>query len=292
MVRLAPLLLALTLAACAVGADTAPPPADAGWAAAEEVGPSPTPDLRGRWTITAVNGRPQSGLWLELGGEGLAKITTKGSGVYVGSPQPPTRAYLGCNWWDPSGWTRSGNNLTLGVEMSRRTERGCEAAREALDDEAYAILRKPLTMEFIPPNRLHLANGGGTLELIRTAVEATNDDIVGKYVVKLVNGASPTINIDGHEPTITIGTTRIHFQSQCIYADWTYKRDGEAISTESYFKPGSGMCARGLAPGETAIQNGFDKARTIRATRERLYLEGGGYQLELHRPQDQGQREL
>ena len=165
MVRLV-LLLPLALAACGVRADTPPSPA-----AAAEARPTATPDLRGRWTIIAVNGRPVSGLWLELGGEGLATITTRGSGIYVASPQPPTRAFLGCNSWYPSGWTRSGDKLTLGVEMSRRTERGCDAATEALDDEAYVILRNTMTLEFTGPNRMRLANEKGALELIRNAAQ-------------------------------------------------------------------------------------------------------------------------
>lgn len=110
-------------------------------------------------------------MWLELGGEGLATITRKGSAIYVGSPQPPTEAYLGCNWWRPSGWTREGDRLLLGIEMSTRTERGCDAATEALDDEAYAILIKPMRMEFTSPNHLHLANASGTLELVRKRTE-------------------------------------------------------------------------------------------------------------------------
>lgn len=131
--------------------------------------------------------------------------------------------------------------------------------------------------------------GNGTLD--PTAVEGTQDDIVGTYVVKLVNGAPPTINIEGHEPTITIGSRRIHFQSQCIYADWTYKRNGEAISTEAYYEPGSAMCARAMAPGETAIQNSLDKASSVRRTRDGLHLEGGGYRLQLDRLLDQDQLE-
>ncbi len=80
--------------------------------------------------------------------------------------------------------------------------------------------------------------------------------------MRSANGAGPTINIEEHVPTITIGTSRVHFQSQCICADWTYARDGEAISPEPYYEPGSVMCARALEPGETAIQNSFDKAST------------------------------
>jgi hypothetical protein len=104
--------------------------------------------------------------------------------------------------------------------------------------------------------------------------------------VAFVDGAPPVINIEGHEPAVTIGPQRIHFQSQCIYADWTYERRGEVISTETYYEPGSGMCARGLAPGETAIQNAFDSADTIRRIRGGLYLEGGGHRLQLRRNLD------
>lgn len=170
MVRLAT-LLPLTLAACAVRADIPPSAATAGPPAAGELRSASAPDLRGRWTITEVNGRPEPGLWLELGGEGLAAITTKGNAIYVASPQPRTRAHLGCNWWYPSGWTREGDKLILGREMSMRTEVGCDEAREALDDEAFAILTKPMTMAFTPPDRLRLSNGSGTLELVRKGAE-------------------------------------------------------------------------------------------------------------------------
>ena len=118
------------------------------------------------------------------------------------------------------------------------------------------------------------------------ADEFMQDGILGKYVVKFVDGAPPTINIKGHEPTVTIGKQRIHFQSQCIYADWTYQRTGETISTKPYFVPGSGMCARALAPGEIAIQSGLEKSRTIRRVRGGLSLEGGGPRLELRRVVD------
>jgi hypothetical protein len=118
---------------------------------------------------------------------------------------------------------------------------------------------------------------------VPAADEASRDDIIGKYVVELVNGAPPAIDFGGHEPTITIGPQRIHFQSQCIYADWTYERDGEAFFTKRYYEPGSAMCARSLEPGETAIQDAVDKASTVRRTAEGIVLEGGGYRLDLHR---------
>jgi hypothetical protein len=81
-----------------------------------------------------------------------------------------------------------------------------------------------------PRNAAH-----GEIVLASAANEPKQDDIIGKYVVTYVDGAAPIINIEGHEPTITITRERIHFQSQCIYADWTYERDGETISTTPYY---------------------------------------------------------
>lgn len=126
-------------------------------------------DLRGRWTITAVNERQVSGLWLELGGEGPGTVTKTENGIFVTSPQPRTRAFLGCNDWQPNGWTRNGDKLTFGIEVSRRTERGCDPASMALEGEAYAVLTTPITMELTPPNRLRLINEKGTLDLVRDA---------------------------------------------------------------------------------------------------------------------------
>lgn len=155
------MLMPLALGGCAT-APIAPAPPVA------EVRPIVAQDnLQGRWTITVVNGRDVSGLWLELGGEGLGNVTKTGNGIFVRSPQPLTRAHLGCNDWRPNGWTRNGDKLTLGIEMSDRTERGCDAARMALDDEAYAILHEAMTMELTRPNRLRLINEKGTLDLVR-----------------------------------------------------------------------------------------------------------------------------
>lgn len=87
--------------------------------------------------------------------------------------------------------------------------------------------------------------------------------VSGEYIITSVDGAPPVINIAGHDASITIDQNRIHFQSQCIYADWTYRRNGVAISTEPYYEPGSAMCARGLAPGEVAIQAIITDASTV-----------------------------
>ena len=51
--------------------------------------------------------------------------------------------------------------------MSFKTERGCDPARMALEDQAYAILSKSVKMEFTPPRRVRLINEEGTLDLLR-----------------------------------------------------------------------------------------------------------------------------
>jgi hypothetical protein len=160
MIRLSP-MLALALVACTMPPVPLP-------ATQPEVRPVVAEDqLMGRWAVESVNGHPAPGLWVELGAEGLATITRTGTAVFVASPLPPTRAFLGCNNWNPSGWTRTGDKLTLGVEMSHRTERGCDPVTMALDDEAYAILAKTLTMEFTGSDRLRLINERGAIELVR-----------------------------------------------------------------------------------------------------------------------------
>jgi heat shock protein HslJ len=52
--------------------------------------------------------------------------------------------------------------------MSFRTERGCDPATMALEDQVHAILSKTMTMELTPPRRLRLINEAGSLDLIRS----------------------------------------------------------------------------------------------------------------------------
>src|SRR4051794_31676572 len=106
------LILLLALAACSTGKAALPPTQTGVWPIVVK------DDLRGLWTITSVNGRKGNGLWLELGGEGPGSVTKTENGLLVGSPLPRTRAYLGCNDFRPNGWTRNGDKLTLGIEMS------------------------------------------------------------------------------------------------------------------------------------------------------------------------------
>lgn len=101
--------------------------------------------------------------------------------------------------------------------------------------------------------------------------------IEGTYVVTFANGEKPLINIAGHEPTLTITGDRIHFQSQCIYDDWSYRLDGEAIRTGEWdYKGDMAMCARSFAIGELAIIKAIDSAETVRFVPHGLWLSGEG----------------
>jgi heat shock protein HslJ len=124
--------------------------------------------LQGRWTIAEVNGQPATGLWLDLGGEGVGTVTRlSDGGIAFGSPEPRTSAYLGCNTFHPNGWTRNGDKMMLATEGALMTERGCDPSRLATETRAREILGKPMTMELIPPDRLRLINEAGALELVR-----------------------------------------------------------------------------------------------------------------------------
>jgi heat shock protein HslJ len=124
--------------------------------------------LEGRWLIEAVNARSTTGLWLELGGEGSVVMTKRGDGGFdIRSPQPPTKAFLGCNNLHFTGWTRNGDTLRLSMDGSMRTERGCDTETVALDEQAFRILRESMTMEFQAPSSLRLINEVGTLSLKR-----------------------------------------------------------------------------------------------------------------------------
>ena len=101
--------------------------------------------------------------------------------------------------------------------------------------------------------------------------------IEGTYVVTFANGEKPLINIAGHEPTLTITGDRIHLQSQCIYDDWSYRLDGEAIRTGEWdYKGDRAMCARSFAIGELAIIKAIDAAETVRFVPHGLWLSGEG----------------
>jgi hypothetical protein len=160
-------LLPFCLGACAIRGPVPQTPAATYPPMAPQIQSTPAPALQGRWTIIEMNGKRVAGLWLEFGGEGLVTVTEVGDAIYVRSPQPQTRAYLGCNWWDASGWTRSADTLVLGREASRMTERGCDGAVQALEEEAYSLLTKPMIMAFTAPDQLRLSNESGTLRLVR-----------------------------------------------------------------------------------------------------------------------------
>jgi hypothetical protein len=119
---------------------------------------------------------------------------------------------------------------------------------------------------------------------VTSTAAAAPQSIEGRWLVERIDGAPPVINIAGYAPVVTIGAERIHFQSQCIYGDWNYARDGERFTASRHFVPGSGMCARGLAPGETAVEAAFDRLERIAHGRDgTLVVEGRGHRLEMRR---------
>ena len=107
------------------------------------------------------------------------------------------------------------------------------------------------------------------------AAQVQTRSIHGTYVVTFVNEAEPLIGIDGHVPTVTIDAKRIHFQSQCIYDDWSYQRDGERLST-GIWQAEHAMCARALAPGEEAIIAAIGGAETVRLLPDGILMAGRG----------------
>lgn len=105
--------------------------------------------------------------------------------------------------------------------------------------------------------------------------EAASRPIVGDYVITYVNEAPPVFGIEGTQATVTIDAERIHFQSQCVFDDWRYTREGEAIST-GIWQASQEMCARALEPGEEAIITAIGAADTVRHVPRGLYLSGTG----------------
>lgn len=123
--------------------------------------------LQGRWTIKELNGQAVGGLILELGGEGAGAVEKRSGGLNTVSPQPPINAYLGCNHLRLSGWSRNGDKLSVGTAWSTIRKRGCDPSVMAVEDRTQAILRLPMNMELITPDRLRLVSEAGTLDLVR-----------------------------------------------------------------------------------------------------------------------------
>lgn len=125
-------------------------------------------DLRGRWMIVSVNGQAASGAWLEFGAEGPPVVAQRPDGGFnIGVPGAPTMAFLGCNWLHLNGWTRNGDKLALGINGASQTERGCDEWIMVQEEQGYAILRLPMTMELKHPGRMRLFNEEGTMDLLR-----------------------------------------------------------------------------------------------------------------------------
>jgi uncharacterized membrane protein len=144
------LFLPLALAACsAIPAPVSQPPAPQ----SPVVRPVTLQDrIDGRWTVRTLNGQQASGLWLEFdGGSARYNLACNGGGGHL---------------------LRNGDKLS--INQAVLTEKGCDRTRMQIDDAAIAILRRPMTMEFTPPDRLRLINESGTIELVRAASASTS----------------------------------------------------------------------------------------------------------------------
>ena len=109
-------------------------------------------------------------------------------------------------------------------------------------------------------------------------------DLAGDYRIVRVNGEEAVAYDRNDAPQATIGSERIHFRSQCIYNDWAYETDGQAITTRGWTYPdGVAMCARALSPQEEAIEAAFAGARSAVPTRSGWRIDGPGGTLELER---------
>ena len=106
--------------------------------------------------------------------------------------------------------------------------------------------------------------------------------IEGGYVVAYLNEEPPDQYEKGVDPLVTISGDRIHFQSQCIYQDWAYTLDGEALDTGpwQYDEPAA-MCARGLSDDENAIIAAIGSADTLRTVSNGVWIGGNAGSVQL-----------
>ena len=99
---------------------------------------------------------------------------------------------------------------------------------------------------------------------------------VGDYRIAEIDGDPPAVT---HEQgvTVSIGPDRIHYTSQCVYGDWTWRIADGAFTTRRAYEPGTAMCARGLSDGERAIEEVFDDAKAYAVLPNgHVAIEGGG----------------
>ena len=162
--------LALLVAACA----TAP------------VAPDPSIDLRGRWTIVAVDGEPTGG---------GRRFNLELNPAY-GSAQ------FGCN--SGSGAYRLGNGWFYPADPWIITAAGCPDPDAWLHFErkGYDILAKPLAIQPRPGGGVRLRNAVGSIDLV-PAPPVTAAEIAGNWIVTRINDV-PTLGRQSFQATITM----------------------------------------------------------------------------------------
>ena len=140
------------------------------------------------------------------------------------------------------------------------------------------VILAALAMAACSPAEREAPAGAAPTETAASAI-----GMEGEFVVTHVDGAPYEQGFTGHDPRVTIGPDRIHFASQCIFADWTYIQQDGAIETESYYEPGTAMCARGLTVGERAVQDAFAAATEVGTSEDGLVFSGGGRSVQVKR---------
>ena len=121
-----------------------------------------------------------------------------------------------------------------------------------------------------------------------TASAAKEQELEGRYRVSFINGKKPMTGMEGHEPLLTITPGRIHFQSQCIFHDWQFNRNDEAIEIEPWvYEDGPPlMCARAYVGGEEAIILAMSAADTVRRVGSGFWFSGPDGEVEIERLPD------
>lgn len=110
----------------------------------------------------------------------------------------------------------------------------------------------------------------------------------GFYVVAAIDGGPVESAFLNTRPAVTIDRRRIHFQSQCIFHDWAWSEDAEAVQTAAWTYSASEqpvvMCSRGLTEYEQTIIDVFSAVDDVdQDVTGNLIVKGAGHALRLDR---------
>ena len=140
------------------------------------------------------------------------------------------------------------------------------------------MIGRPLVA--LPACALFLAGCGGAGEQAPAPAETTSvaaaPALAGEYRVAGIDGSEIDLP---HAVTASIDSQRIHLTSDCINLAWSYRFEGEALTTERVPVEG---CGRGFAPVEQELLAAFDAADTVaRTPANAIEFSGGGHSVTL-----------